>query len=126
MEFKQAILKPHIAIIKTEDDLDKFIDRAGVDQRYRAMTCEMFGAIGSLSLTNPHTGEYCLAYEYIGRLMEQSMLPNIKECTIYGVKPVLFLALTMKQHQWQRVTPEHYFKRLPPFIFLSEQQWRHR
>ena len=73
MEFKQAILKPHIAIIKTEDDLDKFIDRAGVDQRYRAMTCEMYKDRGTLTLTNPHTGEYCLAYEYVPRLMEQAM-----------------------------------------------------
>ena len=73
MKFMQPNRVPYIAIIKTEDDLDKFIDRAGVDQRYRAMTCEMYKALGRLSLTNPHTGEYCLAYEYVPRLMEQAI-----------------------------------------------------
>ena len=73
MKFKQAIRDPHIAIIKTEDDLDKFIDRAGVDQRYRAMTCEMFNGIGRLSLTNATTGEYCLAYKYIPSLTVQAI-----------------------------------------------------
>jgi len=73
MEFKQAIRDPHIAFIKTEDDLDAFIDRAGVAQKDRARTCEDYHKRKSLTITNSRTGEYCLAYEYIGRLIEQSM-----------------------------------------------------
>ena len=72
MEFKQSKRDPHIAIIRTDDELDVFIDRAGVAQRYRAMTCEMFNGIGRLSLTNATTGEYCLAYKYIPSFTEQA------------------------------------------------------
>jgi len=73
MEFRQSKRDPYIAIIRTDDELDIFIDRAGVDQRYRAMTCEMYKALGRLSLTNPHDGEYCLAYKYVPGLMEQAI-----------------------------------------------------
>ena len=73
MEFKKAILDQYIEFIKTEDDLDAFIDSAGVDQRYRAATCEEYHERKSLTITNSRTGEYCLAYEYVPRLMEQAI-----------------------------------------------------
>jgi len=73
MTFTQAKGLPYIAIIKTEDELDAFIDRAGVAQRYRDLTCKMYNTLGRLSLTNSKTGEYCLAYKYVPRLMEQAI-----------------------------------------------------
>ena len=72
MTFGQAKRHPYIAIIRTEDELDVFIDRAGVAQRYREMTCKMFNGLGRLSLTNAATGEYCLAYKHIPSLTEQA------------------------------------------------------
>ena len=73
MEFKQAILEPHIAIIKTEDELDAFIDRAGVALENIDWTRKMFHARKSLTVTNSRTGEYCVAYKYIPSLTEQAI-----------------------------------------------------
>ena len=73
MEFKQAILDPHIAIIRTEDELDAFIDRAGVAQENRDWTRKMFHALKGLTITNSRTGEYCVGSKYIPSLTVQAI-----------------------------------------------------
>lgn len=73
MNFNQAIDAPYIAIITNDDELDEFCDRAGVHQSHRNMTCKLFDTMGSLTITNATTGEYCLA---------RSVPPMLRECAI--------------------------------------------
>lgn len=73
MNFKQTIDTPYIAIITNEDELDEFCDRAGVHQSHRDMTCKLFDTMGSLTITNATTGEYCLARSVPPILMEQAI-----------------------------------------------------
>lgn len=73
MNFTQTKRTPYIAIVTNEDELDNFCDRAGVHQSHRDLTCKLFDAMGSLTITNATTGEYCLA---------RSVPPMLRECAI--------------------------------------------
>ena len=73
MEFKQAERDTYSVMVRTEDELDSFIDRAGVAQENRDWTCKLFHALKGLTITNSRTGEHCVAYKYIPSLTEQAI-----------------------------------------------------
>ena len=73
MNFTQTKRTPYIAIINNDDELDSFLDRAGVNQDHRDVACKLFHTLRGLTITNSTTGEYCIA---------RSVPPMLRECAI--------------------------------------------
>ena len=73
MNFTQTKRTPYIAVITNDDELDAFLDRAGVHKDHRDVACKLYDAMGSLTITNSTTGEYCIARDVPPMLRAQAI-----------------------------------------------------